>query len=326
MLATAVDELPTGGYGYEPKWDGWRALLFRTADGAHLQSRNGRMLSARFPELTRLAREALRPGTVLDGELVVWEPARGRTNFTLLQRRLAGGSALREAQEHPAHFVAFDLLERAGTPLLAEPFARRRELLESVLRAAPTQLSLCPHTRDVRQVAEWLRAWPALGVEGIVAKALDAPYRPGRRGWYKLRQRHTTEAIVGGVTGTVRTPLTILLGRFDPFGRLRFVGRSKRLSPEQQRLLAPALTVAGRRSRGGMNHPWPCPLPAGWSGHFEPVAPLEYQQVAPAAVVEILVDTAYEHQRWRHAVDFIGLRAELDPTQVPLWTVERLDD
>jgi ATP-dependent DNA ligase len=177
----------------------------------------------------------------------------------------------------------------------------------------------CARTpRDLAQAQEWLLARPALGVEGLVAKPLDAPYRPGRRGWYKLRQRHTTEAIVGGVTDTIAHPVTLLLGRFDASGRLRVVGRSKPLSAGQQSSLAPVLTAAARRGRGGVNHPWPCPLPPGWSGHFEPAAALDYQQVAPALVVEIRVDAAYEHARWRHAVDFVRVREDIATTDIAL--------
>src|SRR5688572_30493260 len=113
MLASTVDTLPRGPYGYEPKWDGWRALLFRTGDGVYLQSRTGKPLAGYFPEITRLARAHLPPGLVLDGELVIWEPGRDRTSFALLQRRIAA-SPVREAHRSPAHLVAFDLLQVDG--------------------------------------------------------------------------------------------------------------------------------------------------------------------------------------------------------------------
>jgi ATP-dependent DNA ligase len=317
MLATPVERLPIGAYGYEPKWDGWRALLFRTADGIYLQSRSGRPLAAYFPEIARLARAALPPGLVLDGELVVWEAGRERTSFTLLQRRIAGTDAVREAYRHPAHLVAFDVLQIGDREVLTEPFARRRDLLVTVLDGAPAQLAACPHTHDPDEARDWLRAWPAAGVEGVVIKALDGTYQPGRRGWQKLRRRHSAEAIIGGVTGTLERPDTVLLGRLDTAGRLRFVGRSKPLTPAQRSALAPLLTPAGRRRSGGVNHPWPRPLPAGWSGSFD-VAALDYKQVAPAVVAEVRVDAAYERTRWRHAVDYIRARAEASVHEVPL--------
>jgi ATP-dependent DNA ligase len=318
MLAAPVEQFPLGAVAYEPKWDGWRALLFRDRDTVHLQSRTGKPLAGYFPEVSRLARAHVPPGTVLDGELVVWEPGRERTSFPLLQRRVAG-NAVREAYRHPAHFVAFDLLQADGRELLTEPLTSRRSLLRAVLAAAPPQLPLCPQTVDPNEAREWLLTWPSLGVEGLVIKPLAGTYQPGRRGWQKLRLRHTTEAIVGGVTGTIERADTLLLGRFDPAGRLRYAGRTKPLTAAQRASVAAALTPAGQRRRGGgVSHPWPRPLPAGWTGHFDAAAPLDYRQVAPAVVVEIRVDAAYEHARWRHPVQFVRIRDDLAITEVPL--------
>src|SRR5206468_149748 len=138
----------------EPKWDGWRALVFRDAGGVFVQSRTGRPLAAYFPDIARLAREALPPGAVLDGELLVWAPDRGRTSFVALQRRISGGARL--AREHPAHYVAFDLLQApGGAELLRKPFAERRQRLADLLDTAPPQLTLCPQTTDAAQAAEW---------------------------------------------------------------------------------------------------------------------------------------------------------------------------
>jgi len=318
MLAGPVDRLPLGAFGYEPKWDGWRALLFRDGAGVYLQSRTGKPLAAYFPELTRIAKASLPAGLVLDGELVIWEPERERTSFALLQRRIAGASAVREAYRHPAHLVVFDLLQLDGRELLTEPLTVRRQLLAGVLADAPPQLSLCPQTPDPAEATEWLTTWPPLGIEGLVIKPLAGPYQPGRRGWRKLRQRHTTEAIVGGVTGTVERADTLLLGRFDAGGRLRYAGRTGPLSAAQRGGVAAALTPAGPRRSGGVNHPWPRPLPTGWAGRFDASGPLEYRQVAPAVVVEIRVDAAYEHARWRHAVRFVRIREDLAVTDVPL--------
>jgi ATP-dependent DNA ligase len=320
MLAAPVDRLPLGAVAYEPKWDGWRVLVFRDVDGdgVYLQSRTGRPLGPYFPELTRLARAHLPRGVVLDGEIVIWEPDRNRTSFALLQRRIAAGSAVREAYRHPAHLVAFDALQAGGRELLAEPLTARRDALAAALADAPPQLALCPRSTDPAEAREWLAEWPSLGMEGLVVKRLGGAYQPGRRGWRKLRQRQTTEAVIGGVTGSIERPETLLLGRFDTSGRLRYAGRSRPLAPPQRTVLGLALTPAGPRRRGGTNHPWPRPLPAAWSGHFEAAGPLEYQQVAPAIVAEIRVDAAYEHARWRHAVEFVRIRADLAVTDVPL--------
>jgi len=319
MTAAAVTSLPEGRYAYEPKWDGWRALLFRTGDGVFLQSRTGKPLARYFPDLVRVAREALPAGLVLDGELVVWERALGRTSFALLQRRVGGAGAVREAYRNPATFAAFDLLAVDGEAVLAEPLHRRRVLLETLLDGAPPQLALTPHTLDVELAREWLAVWPALGMEGVVAKDLDAPYTPGKRGWLKLRERNTAEAVVGGVTGGLAAPDTVLLGRYDLTGRLRYTGRTKPLAPAQRAALAPLLTPAGQRRRGGgISHPWPQPLPVGWAGSFGTPTALPYHQVAPALVVEVRVDAAYEHSRWRHPVDFVRPRPDLNPADLPL--------
>ncbi|MFC0509073.1 ATP-dependent DNA ligase [Micromonospora costi] len=314
MLAAAVDAVPEGrGLAYEPKWDGWRALAFRRADSVFLQSRSGRDLTRYFPEIARAVRTAVPPGTVLDGELVVWQGE--RTDFALLQRRVTAGRRLTAvARAHPANYVLFDLL---GAPpdrvLLDLPLAERRALLTDLLADAPASLTLSPLSTDVGQAMEWLRAWTAAGVEGVMVKTLDGRYEPGRRGWRKYRAWCSTEAIIGGVTGTADDPETVLLGRLDETGTLRYTGRSHPLRPHQRRELAPLLTPAGP---GGPAHPWPQPLPAAWSGQLDRPEPLPYVPVDPTVVAEIEVDTAYEHHRWRHRVRFLRPRADLDASDV----------
>lgn len=206
MLAAPVDVVPEGpGLVHEPKWDGWRAIAFREADGVYLQSRAGRNLTPYFPDITRAIRAAIPPGVVLDGELIVWE--RGRTNFAQLQRRVTAGRALlRLARECPAHYVLFDLLADAdGRAILDLPLSQRRARLEQLLAVAPAQLTLTPQTADMRQVSDWLLHWTvAAGIEGVVSKRLAGRYEPGRRGWSKFRTRIVTNAIVGGVTGSIR--------------------------------------------------------------------------------------------------------------------------
>src|SRR5439155_2859649 len=175
MLAAAVDRLPApdacpGGCAYEPKWDGWRALLFCEPGRIYLQSRSGRALGGYFPDVTRLARGALPTGAVLDGELLVWDADRGHTSFVALQRRISmGQQAPRLAHQHPAHYVAFDLLQTPdGTSLLDRPLAERRALLAGLLADAPPQLPLCPQTTDPAEARDWFDNWPAVGVEGPV--------------------------------------------------------------------------------------------------------------------------------------------------------------
>lgn len=324
MLAAPVSQLPggatcRGGCAYEPKWDGWRALLFHDGDRVFLQSRTGRPLAPYFPEVVRIATDALPPHVVLDGELLVWEEDRGRTNFSLLQRRISGGAqAIRLAHEYPAHFVSFDLLQTPdGRPVLDQPLYRRREHLEALLADAPAAFPITPRTTDRTLAMEWFDTWTAVGVEGLVVKGLDDPYRPGQRGWHKLRHRHSAEAIVGGVTGTLAEPETALVGRLDATGRLRYGGRTHELTPRQRRDLAPLLLPVGRRGGGDADHPWPRPLPVSWIGH-PGSRPLDYLWVRPTVVVEVRVDAAYEFQRWRHRPGFLRTRGDLSVDDVPL--------
>ena len=321
MLTAAVEVLPPscpGGCVFEPKWDGWRALLFVLPRRVIVQSRTGKLLSVFFPDVTRAALGFVPAGTVVDGELVIWDEARSRTSFSLLHRRLTAGRAMPvEAAAHPAHLVCFDILELAGQVVMAEPLARRRALLAGLLAEAPAVLPLCPQTTDPAQAMVWLREWAPAGVEGLVIKGLATPYQPGRRAWAKLRARSTTEAIVGGVTGTLSRPEAVLLGRLDDSGRLRYVGRSAPLVDYQRRDLAAALVAARRGRNGDVDHPWPMPLPPAWSGQLGRPTALVYQQVAPTVVAEVQADTAYEYGRWRHQPRFIRLRPELSVHDVP---------
>ncbi|OKI40591.1 ATP-dependent DNA ligase [Micromonospora sp. CB01531] len=320
MLAAPVDAVPEGrDLVHEPKWDGWRAIAFREADGVYLQSRAGRNLTTYFPDITRAVRAAVPPGVVLDGELIVWE--RGRANFAQLQRRVTAGRAvLHMARECPAHYVLFDLLaDVGGRVILNLPLARRRARLERLLAGAPAQLTVSPQTADMREVSDWLLNWTvAVGIEGVVSKRLAGRYEPGRRGWSKFRTRMVTEAIVGGVTGSISRPEALLLGRFDRRGRLRYTGRSHPLTTDQRAALAEQLSLPRMPRRGAVAHPWPNPLPASWSGQLDRPEPLPYVQVDPTVVAEIDADVAFEHGRWRHRVRYARARPDLSVYDVPL--------
>lgn len=328
MLAKPVARLPPGRRGddllLEPKFDGFRAVVFRLPKGIFVQSRTGRNLTAYFPDVARLLRRALPANTILDGELVVWEPERDRTSFTQLQRRLTAGAGVRQlAARYPATLVAFDLLQNPeGRSLLSLPLARRRALLAQVLADAPTALMLCPQTTSHAEADQWVAAWTAAGIEGLVAKNPAGRYTPGKRGWLKIKTRVGAEAVVGGVTGSVNRPEALLLGRFDGNGRFRYVGRSHPLTPPQQRDLALVLTRSPQRRRGGIDHPWPQPLPAGWSGHFQKAEPLAYLQVEPVVVVEVDTDAAMDRHRWRHPVRYVRHRPDLSIFDVPLLVEE----
>ncbi|MFY1658728.1 ATP-dependent DNA ligase [Micromonospora sp. WMMD1274] len=319
MLAAPVDAVPEGpGLVHEPKWDGWRCIAFRDTDGVYLQSRAGRNLTGYFPDITRAIGAGIPPGAVLDGELIVWD--RGRTNFAQLQRRVTAGRELPQlVRECPAHYVVFDLLADAGgRVILDRPLSQRRACLVRMLAEAPAALTATPQTVDIREVSDWLLYWTvAAGIEGVVSKRQGGRYQPGRRGWAKFRTRMVTEAIVGGVTGSVSDPETVLLGRIDRRGRLRYTGRSHPLARDQRVALAELLSPPPMSGRGAVAHPWPQPLPASWSGQLDRPEPTRYEQVDPAVVVEIAADTAFEHSRWRYRVRYTRIRPDLSPSDVP---------
>jgi ATP-dependent DNA ligase len=201
-------------------------------DRVILHSRRGRPLDPYFPEITAALASHLPAGTVVDGELVVYDADRGRTWFPLLNRRITAGRNLpQEVRQHPASYVVFDQLQYADEDLTTLPYAQRRPQLETVMAGAPAALTVCPTTNDPAQAREWMADAADLGIEGIVVKDMADPYRPGRTRWRKVKTRTTTEAIIGGLTGPISAPTSLLLGRYDTSGRLRYAGFTTRLTP-----------------------------------------------------------------------------------------------
>ncbi|MEU3904886.1 ATP-dependent DNA ligase [Streptomyces goshikiensis] len=210
-LAEAVTTLPRApGLAYEPKFDGHRLVVVRTVEDVVLQARSGRIVTAAFPDLAAAARQ-LPAGTVLDGEVVVWQE--GRTDFALVQRRAAATAARAAvlAQSLPASYAAFDVLELAGLDLRARPYERRRALLVDLLLPLGPPLQPVPMTTDPELAATWYETLPASGIEGLVVKRLDQPYPAGRRGWRKLRHTNVRDAAVVGYTGSPRRPVALVL-------------------------------------------------------------------------------------------------------------------
>ncbi|MFE7935531.1 ATP-dependent DNA ligase [Streptomyces sp. NPDC057456] len=313
MLTVAVDGpvLPAG-WAAEPKWDGYRAQLAVYAGGrVLLRSRRGTDMTASFPEIRAAALAQLPADTGIDGELVVWE--RDRLAFERLQQRLArrGAAAAQAAREWPAHFVAFDLVHRGGD-VTGWPYARRRAALKELFaeRGPTAPFTLCPSTTDPALAREWL-SWTAAGVEGLCFKRLNEPYRGGVRSWRKYKVRVTTEAVIGAVTGSLAAPRTLLLGRYDRAGRLRYVGRSTTLSG------GVGLVVADQLAPPHGAHPW-----TGWtfSAGWGTQRTLDAVLVQPDVVMEVGVDVARDSAgRWRHPARPHRLRTDVDVAQMPLF-------
>ncbi|MEU4730470.1 ATP-dependent DNA ligase [Streptomyces sp. NPDC023588] len=296
MLAQAAEALAgpgvlAGGAAYEQKFDGHRTILF-TPDGPGgrvvVQTRRGSLVQERLPGLVAAAEQQLPGGLVFDGELLVWDAEAGRLSFEGLQRRAAarGRTAPGLVARWPAFFVAFDVLQLDGVELLARPYRERRAFLEDLFtdHAVTAPWALCPMTTDLATAREWLESWTDVsGVEGVVARGVNQPYRPAVRGWTKVRRRDTTEAIIGATTGTLTCPPLFVLGRHDPAGRLRAVGRTVPLRPEQARQVgAPGRHRAGgtrgrgcgSRRRGGAVTSWTwCWSARSWWRRSAPTGP-----------------------------------------------------
>jgi len=310
MLAKPVDRLPSsealaGGCVYEPKFDGYRALLFVDDVGCRVQSRRGHDISLSFPDLAEAAAEQLPEGVVLDGELVIWGD--GELDFAELQRRLASSAiALRRAYKHPASFVAFDLLCVDGRDARSQAFRDRRRALEALFAELRPPLQLAPQTTDRDEAQQWMTDYASepVGLEGIVAKGLEQPYRTGKRDWMKIRVSDTVEAIVGAVTGPLTAPDRLILGQYDLTGRLVIIGGTSSLRPRQQRAVAELLELPKRE------HPWPSEISSTrlgpWGRDRRPIT-----RVEPTLVVEVSADNAVDSGRRRHAVQFIRVRPDL---------------
>jgi len=303
QLARSRSSLPEGPeWAYEPKWDGFRAIAFVDGDETYLQSRNGRPLSRYFPEVS------FPPGGyVLDGELVILGK-RGRQDFDGLQNRLhpAESRVRKLAAETPATFVAFDLLALNGETLLERPFEERRAELERLV-AAPVALTPC--TRKAKEAERWLRA-----AEGVVAKELAAPYRPGERtGMVKIKRVRTIDCVVvgwrpGKEEGTVGS---LILGLYDDKGELRVVGHTSGFRAKEKRELVKRLAPFETGERGSAD-------PSRWSSDRD----LEWIELRPELVVEVSFDHV-SGRRIRHGAKIERWREDKQPRQCK---IEQLDD
>ena len=290
MLARLAEELPTGqDWLYEPKWDGFRALVEIREHGAVVYSRNGHRLEGVFPDVAAAAVATLPPGCLVDGELVSPAPT-GGVSFDGLLRRLShrGG--------RPAAVVAFDLLELDAIDVTNRPFAERRRLLVGASASHPL-VEVTPQTADLEEARAWLEESDLPGVEGVVAKRAGDPYRPGRRGWVKVKRRRTVDCVVGGFRGG-----RLLLGLYDRGGLLHHVGETVALSPEAWATAEPVLTLAGRAFTG---------RPAGL-GRWEASRYDAWTECLPTAVCEVSY-TQLEGGRFRHAVRLVRWRPDRDP-------------
>jgi ATP-dependent DNA ligase len=303
QLAISRAALPEGeDWSYEPKWDGFRAVAFVDGDEHYLQSRNGRPLNRYFPELQ------FPPGEyVLDGELVIMTED-GRQDFDALGQRIhpAESRVRMLAEATPVRFVAFDLLERNGKLLLDEPFAARRKQLEKLVRKP---LDLTPRTLERAEADPWLQ-----GAEGVIAKELDAPYRPGERtGMVKVKRVRTIDSVVvgwrpGKEEGTLGS---LILGLYDDAGELKVVGHSSGFKAKEKRELPAFLSPYETGERGTGD-------PSRWDAGRE----LEWISVRPELVAEVTFDHV-SGRRIRHGAKFKRWRDDKDRRECTIDQLQR---
>jgi ATP-dependent DNA ligase len=338
MLAKAVDTIPEAGdFLFEPKWDGFRAIVFRSSAGdVAIQSRDLRPFDRYFPELHDALAAALPPSCVLDGEIVVATPQ--GLDFDALQQRIhpAPSRIARLARETPASFVAFDLLARDGHSLVEQTQRERRAALENLLADAQPPLHLTPATTDRSQAVQWLEHFEGAGLDGIVAKPIDGPYRPGKRVMLKIKHVRTADCVVAGfrwhksTTGPGTEAVgSLLLGLFDDAGVLHHVGITSSFTMAMRRSLVEEL--APLRKDALAAHPWrgwaeqdAAAAEAGkkspesaqrmpgaksrWSGGKD----LSWEPLRPERVGEVKYDHL-QGDRFRHATTFLRWRIDKRP-------------
>jgi ATP-dependent DNA ligase len=314
-LARPVEQMPhvgalPGGCRYEPKWDGFRTVVVRERAGARLWSRRGTDLTSTFPEIEAASIEQLAPGTVLDGELVMWSG--GRLAFGLLQTRMGRGprKAAEHARRHPASYAAFDVLAADGNDTRDLPFDERRALLERLGPSWRPPLNLSPVTDDPDLATEWFETYTAVGVEGLVIKGGGQTYPTGSREWLKIKHRATVDVVCGAVIGTRSAPQEVVAG-LPVGGRLRIVGRTTPLPPSARRALAPWLgPPAGE-------HPWPAQVPRTALSRFNAArGDLVDLTLVEPIVVEVSADVGWDGQSFRHLLRFVRVRTELHPMEI----------
>jgi ATP-dependent DNA ligase len=326
MLAKRVRELPkAGAWIFEPKWDGFRALVFRDHDEILIQSRDEKSLNRYFPELLEPITSQLPSRCVLDGEIVV--ARHGALDFDALQLRIHPAASRVKLLSHeiPASVVFFDLLSEGDRDLREVPFQERRRILESLLSSVAPPLHLTPATRDLPTATDWFRRFEGAGLDGVIAKPAEGTYEPNRRVMLKIKHERDCDCVAAGFRWHKKGERTavgsLLLGLFDDSGALQHVGVCASFTDKKRRELVEYL--APYRKNALADHPWKHwaeqasaadagqRLPGGqsrWSSGKD----LSWEPLRPELVVEV----AYDHMqgdRFRHTAQFRRWRTDKKP-------------
>ncbi|SRR5579875_279810 len=327
MLSRRIAEIPArGDWIFEPKWDGFRALVFRGADEVVIQSRDAKSLNRYFPELLEPIRAQIPPRCVLDGEVVIARD--GELDFEALQLRIhpAASRVKLLSQQTPASIVFFDLLCADNRDLRGEPFENRRRKLQSLLACAKPPLHLTPATRDAAVAADWFRRFEGAGLDGVMAKPAAGIYQPGKRVMFKVKHERDCDCVVAGFrwhkNGEGRAVGSLLLGLYDEAGALQHVGVCASFTDRKRHELVDFL--APYRRDALVDHPWKRwaelgagaaqggnRMPGGQS-RWSQGKDLSWEPLRPELVVEV----AYEHMqgaRFRHIAQFRRWRPDKKP-------------
>jgi ATP-dependent DNA ligase len=320
MEARLVEKLPReAGWQYEPKWDGFRCLVFRDGSEVELRGKSGKSLNRFFPDIVVMLASLPMRKFALDGELLI--AVNGEFSFDALQMRLhpALSRVAKLAREQPATFIAFDcLLDAKARSLLDESFEKRRAALEELfarIGASEDDLALTPATRDAKEAGRWLTSRNAQ-IDGVIAKRLDLPYEPGERAMLKVKRLRTADCVVGGFRYESNSRLvgSLLLGLYDDEGLLHHVGFTSAISANEK----PAITKKLEKLIAPPGFTGDAPGgPSRWSTERS----AEWQPLKPKLVVEV----RYDHvsgERFRHGTKLVRWRPDKSPRQC---TFEQLD-
>jgi ATP-dependent DNA ligase len=323
MLAKSVGAIPEGRLSYEPKWDGFRSIIFRDGDDVEIGSRNEKPMTRYFPELVEALKANLPPKCVLDGEIVLVGASGDRLDFDALQQRIhpAASRVKMLSEQTPAKFVAFDLLALGDEDFSGRPFAERRAALEQAFASSSAPVHLTAATQDPELAGKWFHQFEGAGLDGIIAKPLDGPYQPDKRVMFKIKHERTADCVLAGYRVHKSGPDTIgslLLGLYRPDGELASVGvvgafpmkRRKELFEELQ----PLVTSFDE-------HPWAwakqeegARTPRNAEGsRWSAGKDLSFTPLRPERVLEVKYDHM-EGERFRHTAQFVRWRPDRDPT------------
>ncbi|MEA2605759.1 MAG: hypothetical protein QOI00_516 [Chloroflexota bacterium] len=329
MLAKPSNGLPEGdGWLFEPKWDGFRAIVFRDGDEVLIQSRDLKPLDRYFPELAAPIRASFPERCVVDGEVVIATDGGLAFESLLLRIHPAASRVKMLADETPASFVGWDLLALGDEDLRGVPQGERRARLEAAFRDVEPPIHLTPATRDRALAADWFDRFEGAGLDGVVAKKLDALYQPGKRAMLKIKHQRTADCVVAGFRWHKNGPGThvgsLLLGLFDDEGKLHHVGVTSSFTWDKRAALVEVLEPLRENATEG--HPWhewaewSSMGAADASGQRLPGATsrwnrgkdLSWEPLRPERVVEV----AYDHlqgDRFRHGTTFVRWRTDKQP-------------